>query len=156
MKFKCLPLLVLSMFSTAVLADNDEVGCITTSWKLVGANHKVCVSAFNDPVIPGVTCHVSQAKAGGLAGTFGLAEDVSEFSLACRQTGPITLPANIKDGDPVNVFEKSTNIFFKSTEVYRMWDKRNNTLIYTAISKKIIDGSPKNSISTVPLTPMGK
>ena len=71
------------------LAHADTVGCVTTAWKLVGANHKVCVEAFHDAKVPGVTCHVSQARTGGVSGSLGLAQDPSQFSLACRQTGPI-------------------------------------------------------------------
>lgn len=155
MKFKYLLVIAFTLFSSSVFAD-EEIGCVTTAWKLLGANHKVCVSAFNDPEIPGVTCHISQAKTGGISGAVGLAEDASEFSLACRQTGPITLPNNLKTGEEVNVFAKNTNIFFKSTDVHRMWDKTNNTLVYLAISRKVIEGSPKNSISTVPVMPWGK
>lgn len=130
-------------------AQADEVGCVTTAWKLIGANHRICVSAFNDPDIPGVTCHVSQARTGGLSGSFGLAEDLSQFSLACRQTGPITLPDKIKEDE--TVFSESTSVLFKSTRVVRMWDERNRTLIYLAMSRKVIDGAPANSISTVPV-----
>ena len=73
----------------------EQVGCVTTEWKLIGANHKVCVESFNDPKVPGVTCHVSQAKTGGVSGSFGLAQDPSQFSLACRQTGSIVLPEKL-------------------------------------------------------------
>ncbi|MBI4984096.1 MAG: CreA family protein, partial [Rhodocyclales bacterium] len=88
----------------------DSVGCVTTTWKLVGANHKVCVDAFHDPKVPGVTCHVSQARTGGIAGTFGLAQDPSQFSLACRQTGPIVLPAKLPADE--TVFSEDTSILF--------------------------------------------
>ena len=132
----------------------DTVGCVTTAWKLIGANHKVCVEAFDDPKIPGVTCHVSQARTGGVSGTLGLAEDPSHFSLACRQTGPITLPAKLPKDE--NVFSEDTSLFFKSTRVIRLWDQPHNTLVYVAISRKFIDGAPVNSISTVPVMPWGK
>lgn len=129
----------------------EEVGCVTTAWKLLGANHKVCVEAFDDPRIPGVTCHLSQARTGGISGGLGLAEDPSRFSLACRQTGPITLPARIPDSE--NVFSEGTSLFFKSTDITRLLDKKHNTLVYLAISRKIIDGAPFNSLSTVPIMP---
>ena len=129
----------------------DTVGCVTTEWKLIGANHKVCVESFADPKIPGVTCHVSQARTGGLSGTFGLAQDPSQFSLACRQTGPITLPDKMPK--EATVFTEDTSIFFKETRVMRLWDEANRTLVYLAISRKLIDGAPANSISTVPVMP---
>lgn len=129
----------------------DTVGCVTTAWKLIGANHKVCVEAFGDPKVPGVTCHVSQARTGGVAGTFGLAQDPSQFSLACRQTGPIALPAKLPEEE--TVFSEDTSILFKETRVVRMWDEKNRTLVYLAISRKLLEGAPANSISTVPVMP---
>ena len=131
----------------------DEVGCVTTTWKLIGANHKVCVEAFKDAKVPGVTCHVSQARTGGVSGSLGLAQDPSQFSLACRQTGPITAPARLPESEVV--FSEDTSLVFKETRVVRMWDKANNTLVYVAISRKLIDGAPANSISTVPVMPWG-
>ncbi|MDD4916033.1 MAG: CreA family protein [Methylococcales bacterium] len=135
------------------VAQAEMVGCVTTAWKLVGANHKVCVEAFSDPQISGVTCHVSQAKTGGISGTLGLAQDPAEFSLACRQTGPITLPANLPKEE--SVFSEDTSVLFKETRVMRLWDQAHNTLVYVAISRKLIEGAPVNSISTVPVMPWG-
>jgi CreA protein len=141
----------LLLFASAVSlpVKAESLGCVTTAWKLIGANHRVCVEAFHDPKVPGVTCHVSQAKTGGLAGSVGLAQDPSQFSLACRQTGPITLPASLPKDEVV--FSEDTSILFKETRVSRMWDAKNNTLVYLAISRKLIDGAPANSISTVPV-----
>ena len=131
----------------------ETIGCVTTEWKLLGANHKVCVDAFADPKIPGVTCHVSQAKTGGVKGSLGLAEDPSQFSLACRQTGPISLPAKIPADE--TVFSEDTSILFKETRIVRMLDAAHNTLVYLAISRKLINGAPANSISSVPVMPWG-
>ncbi len=127
----------------------ENIGCVTTSWKLIGANHKVCVEAFGDPKIPGVTCHVSQAKTGGISGSLGLAEDPTQFSLACRQTGPITLLEKMPKQD--EVFSEDTSLLFKETRVLRLWDEAHKTLVYLAISRKLIDGAPANAISTVPV-----
>lgn len=135
----------------APAAQADEVGCITTAWRFWGANHKVCVSAFHDPKIPGVTCHVSQAKKGGVSGAFGVAEDPSQFSLSCRQTGPITLPEKMPASE--TVFSEDTSILFKETRVVRLWDAPNQTLAYVAVSRRIIEGAPVNSLSTVPVVP---
>ena len=131
----------------------DTVGCVTTEWKLIGANHKVCVESFADPKIPGVTCHVSQARTGGLSGTFGLAQDPSQFSLACRQVGPIALPAKIPDSEVV--FSESTSLMFKETNIHRFLDRKRNVLVYLAISRRVIEGAPANAISTVPIQPWG-
>lgn len=127
----------------------ETVGCITTAWKLLGANHRVCVQAFGDPKVPGVTCHVSQARTGGVSGALGLAEDPSQFSLACRQTGPITVPERLPKDEVV--FSEDTSLIFKETRVVRLWDEKNRTLVYVGISRKLIDGAPANSISTVPV-----
>lgn len=135
------------------LSQADTVGCVTTAWKLVGANHKICVEAFHDAKVPGVTCHVSQARTGGVAGSLGLAQDPSQFSLACRQTGPISLPAKLPESE--TVFTEDTSVLFKETRVLRLWDKANNTLVYLAVSRKLIDGAPANSLSTVPIMPWG-
>jgi len=145
--------LPLALLLFCASASAEKIGCVTTEWKLLGANHKVCVESFADPLVPGVTCHVSQARTGGVAGSFGLAQDPSQFSLACRQTGAITLPAKLPS--EATVFTEDTSIFFKETRVMRLWDEANRTLVYLAISRKLIDGAPANSISTVPVMPWG-
>jgi CreA protein len=130
----------------------DDLACVSTTFRFLGANDKVCVSGFDDPKVAGVACHVSQARTGGVKGTFGLAEDPSRFSIACRQVGPITVdPAKLPEEE--SVYSARTSVFFKHTQVYRIVDKKRNTLIYVAISDKIIEGSPQNAISTVPIMP---
>ena len=147
------PALLLSLALCAAPAFAENVGCVTTEWKLIGANHKVCVESFSDPKVAGVTCHVSQARTGGVSGSLGLAQDPSQFSLACRQTGPITLPEKMPK--EATVFSEDTSVFFKETRVIRLWDEAHRTLVYLAISRKLIDGAPANSISTVPVMPWG-
>lgn len=142
---------VLALFLGVVQA--DEVGCVTTAWKLIGANHKVCIEGFDDPKVQGVSCHISQAKKGGISGAFGLAEDPSQFSIACRQVGPIVIKDKLPDQE--TAFSSDTSIFFKETRVTRLFDEKRNTLVYVAISRKLIDGAPVNSISTVPIMPWG-
>ena len=132
-------------------ATADEIGCVDTSWALFG-NHKVCVSGFDDPRVPGVACHISQARTGGLSGALGLASDLSEFSIACRQIGPISIEVGSLPKTE-DVFKSSTSIFFKKTHVVRLVDAGRRTLVYVAISDKLIDGSPRNSVSSVPIMP---
>jgi CreA protein len=146
--------IALILATLALPAIAEEVDCVTTAWKLIGANHRVCVYAYDDPKIPGVTCHVSQARTGGVKGSFGLAEDPSQFSLACRQIGPITLPGKLADDEVV--FSEDTSLLFKETKIHRFLDKRRNVLVYLAISRKLIDGAPANAISTVPIQPWGQ
>lgn len=134
-------------------AYSEEVGCVMTAWKLIGANHKVCVQAFDDPKVQGVACHISQAKTGGIAGTFGVAEDPSQFSIACRQVGPIVIKGKLPKEE--TAFSEGTSLFFKETRVSRLFDAKRNTLVYLAISRKLIEGAPVSSISTVPIMPWG-
>jgi CreA protein len=132
----------------------DDLPCISTTFRLLGANDKVCVSAFDDPKVPGVACHIAQARTGGVKGSFGLAEDPSRFSIACRQIGPISADlAKLPDED--SVYSDRTSVFFKHTHVHRIIDRKRNTLVYVAISDKLIEGSPENSVSTVPVMPWG-
>lgn len=148
------PLLLAALALPASFAATaEEVGCITTTWKLIGANHRVCIYAFDDPEISGVTCHFSQAKTGGIKGSFGLAEDPSQFSLACRQIGPISKPAKLPE-DKI-VFSEDTSLMFKETAIHRSFDEKRNVLVYVAISRKLINGAPANAISTVPIQPWG-
>ncbi len=133
-------------------ADN-EVGCVDTKWNLT-VDDKICIQAFRDPRIDGVVCHVSRAVKGGVSGALGLAEDTSDASIACRQIGPINIPEKLKDGE--SVFRESRSLWFKSLRVVRFYDKPNNSLVYLTYSDKLVDGSPKNSISTVPIMPWGR
>lgn len=148
-------LAALTLLAAGGSALAEDLPCVSTTFRLIGKNDRVCVSAFDDPKVAGVACHVSQARTGGLSGTIGLAEDPSRFSVACRQIGPITADlATLTDRE--EVFSTRTSIFFKRTHVYRILDRKRNTLIYLAISDKLIDGSPQNAISTVPVMPWGK
>lgn len=148
---KRLVALLCALFALPVQA--EEIGCVTTAWMLIGANHRVCVSAYDDPRIAGVTCHVSQARTGGIKGSLGVAEDPSQFSLACRQVGPIDLPAKLPNDEVV--FSENTSLLFKETRIHRFIDRKRNVLIYMAISRKLIEGAPANAISTVPIQPWG-
>jgi CreA protein len=130
----------------------DDLACVSTTFRFIGANDKVCISVFDDPKVPGVACHISQARTGGVSGTLGLAEDPSRFSLACRQVGPVTTDLTTLP-DREKVYSESTSIFFKHTHVFRIVDRKRNTLAYVAISDKIIEGSPENALSTVPIMP---
>lgn len=129
----------------------EEIGDVSTTFKLLGANHKIVVEAFDDPDVPGVACHISRAKTGGMKGAVGLAEDPTEASIACRQIGAIDASKldKLKNGD--TVFKESLSLVFKTLQVVRFYDKKRNVLVYLAYSDKVIEGSPKNSISSVPV-----
>jgi CreA protein len=138
----------------ALPAHADDLACVSTTFRMLGANDKVCVSAFDDPKVAGVACDISQARTGGVKGSLGLAEDPSRFSLACRQVGPVSTDI-AKLPDEESVYTERTSVFFKHTRVFRIVDKKRNTLIYLAISDKIVNGSPQNAISSVPIMPWG-
>ena len=132
-------------------AGAEEIGCVETTWR-VWADDKICLSAFDDPKVPGVACHLSQARTGGFKGTIGVAEDRSRFSIACRQVGPITIDL-AKLPDEEEAFSERTSILFKETRVVRLVDRARRTLVYLAYSTKVVEGSPFNSISSVPVMP---
>ena len=133
----------------------EEIGSVDTVFKLLGPNHKVAVEAFDDPDIPGITCYVSRSKVGGITGGLGLAEDTSDASLACRQVGPITLPPDIRERDGDAVFTERRSLLFKKMNVVRFYDETRQVLVYLVYSDKLIEGSPKNSLTAVPIMTWG-
>jgi len=130
----------------------DDIGCISTTFNLLSPNDKVCVSDFEDPEVPGVVCDISQARKGGWGQPLGLNEDPSNFSVSCRQVGPIDVDIS-KLKNKEEVFTQRTSIFFKATRIYRLIDKKHNALVYLAVSSKLVEGSPANSVSAVPIMP---
>jgi len=145
---KLAALLVL-LWQSAIHA--EEIGSVDTKFKLIGPDHKVVVDAFDDRKVEGVACHISRAVTGGLKGAVGLAEDTSDASISCRQVGPITFKDSLEEGE--QVFTERRSVLFKRLQVVRFCDETRNTLVYLAYSDKIVDGSPQNAISTVPITP---
>ncbi|MCD1127160.1 protein CreA [Jinshanibacter sp. LJY008] len=136
-------------------AQPEEIGSVDTVFKLLGPDHKIVIEAFDDPDVQNVTCYLSRAKTGGIKGGLGLAEDTADGALSCIQVGPITLTDRIKNrkADGEEVFRKRTSIIFKSMQVVRFYDNKRNTLVYLVYSDKVVDGSPKNALSTVPIIP---
>jgi len=147
---KILSLIALGV-GLAVPASAEEIGSVDTAFKLIGANHKIVIEAFDDPKVAGVACFVSRAKTGGISGSIGLAEDTSDASIACRQVGPISFRDELDDGE--EVFGRAASILFKRIQVVRFFDESRNTLVYLTYSDKLIDGSPKNAISAVVIRP---
>ena len=129
----------------------EEIGSVDTAFKLIGPDHKIKIEAFDDPKVEGVACHVSRAVTGGVKGAVGLAEDTSDSSIACRQVGPIQIKDELDSGE--SVFSERRSVLFKRLQVVRFCDERRNTLVYLVYSDKLVDGSPKNAISTVPIRP---
>jgi CreA protein len=139
-----------TLLSVSVAAA-EEIGSVDTAIKIFGPNHKIVIEAFDDPKVEGVACHVSRAQTGGFSGALGLAEDTSDASIACRQIGPVRFLEALEDGE--EVFSERRSILFKRLHVVRFHDEKRNTLVYLVYSDRLIEGSPKNSISTVPIMP---
>lgn len=142
-------LAALTLLAGAAVAAPDKIGTVDTAFKLLGRDHDIIVEAYDDPAVAGVTCYVSRARTGGIKGSLGLAEDRSEASIACRQTGPVSFPAPLRKQE--EVFSERLSILFKRLRVVRMVDPARNTLVYLTYSEKLVDGSPQNSVTAVPV-----
>jgi CreA protein len=129
--------------------ERGTTGSVNTKFRLLGPDDKIVVDGFDDPEVAGVACHISRAQTGGMKGAFGVAEDTSDASIACRQIGPIKINGDIKDGE--RVFDERRSLVFKTLQVVRFFDRQRNVLVYVAYSNRFIEGSPKNSISSVPI-----
>jgi CreA protein len=140
---------VLLLLACATLAHAEPIGSVDTAFKLVGPDHKIVVEAYDDPKVQGVTCYVSRAKTGGIKGAIGLAEDKAEASIACRQVGPVTIKQPLPAQEVV--FNERISLVFKRLRIVRMVDVPRHTLVYLTYSDRLIDGSPQNSITAVPV-----
>ena len=150
----CLIAFLVALAAGAAFAQEpDRIFDKSTVWRPLTPNDKLVVYGIDDPVAAGVACWYTQPEKGGIKGTLGLAEDVSDISLACRQIGPVTFSGTFKQGEVV--FSERRSLIFKSMQIVRGCDPKRNTLIYMVYSDKVIQGSPKNSTSSVPLMPWG-
>ncbi len=133
--------------------DPDLIFRKSTVFHYLTPNDKLATYGLDDPAVEGVVCHYTLPEKGGIAGTFGVAEQVSDISLACRQYGPITFKEKFAQGDVV--FSERRSLIFKKMQIVRGCDTKRNVLVYMVYSDKLIEGSPKNSTSTVPIAPWG-
>ena len=136
------------------LAQADELGKVDTRFRLLSPDDTIRIEAFEDPKVQGVVCYLSRAQVGGYSGALGLAEDTSDGSIDCRQVGPILIQEPFAKGE--SVFRERRSLIFKSMKVMRYCDTDHNVLVYLLYSEKLIDGSPKNSVSAVPIQPWGQ
>ncbi len=125
----------------------------STKWHALTPNDKLATYAVDDPSVEGVACYYTVPEKGGIAGALGVAEEVSDISLACRQVGPIRIKDKLAQGDVM--FSEKRSFFFKHMQIVRGCDAKRNTLVYMVYSDKLIEGSPKNSTSAVPIMPWG-
>lgn len=142
-------LMMVGSLMMVAVAGAQEIGAVNTAFKLLGPDHKIVVEAYDDPLVNGVTCYVSRSKTGGISGALGIAEEKSEASIACRQVGPISFNGKLPKQE--DVFSEKRSILFKKLRVVRMVDASRNTLVYLTYSDKLLDGSPKNSVTAVPV-----
>ena len=142
-------LLLLVVLWLFLRPQRGTTGEVSTRFRWIGPNDRIVVDGFDDPKVKGVACHISRAVTGGLKGEFGVAEDTSDASIACRQVGKIEITGELKDGE--TVFEERRSLIFKRLHVVRFFDKERNTLVYVSYSDRLINGSPKNAISSVPI-----
>jgi CreA protein len=147
-------IVVITLLSCATIVSAsraEEIGSVDTEFKFFGPDHKIVVEAFDDPKIEGITCHLSRTRKGGFKGMVGVAGETSDASIACRQVGPIRVVGELKEGE--RVFSESRSLIFKKLQVVRFFDKKRQTYIYLVYSDRVIEGSPHNAISTVPIQP---
>jgi CreA protein len=137
--------------AAAWAASGEKIGSVDTAFQWLGRDHDILVEAWDDPRVNGVTCYLSRARMGGIKGTLGLAEDRAEASIACRQIGPIQIAQPLKQQE--EVFNERISLVFKRLRVVRMVDEKRHTLVYLTYSDKLIDGSPQNSVTAVPVDP---
>lgn len=137
----------------AMAQEPDLIFKKSTVWKFLSPDHKLATYALDDPEVEGVACHFTVPEKGGFTGWLGLEEETSDISLACRQVGPIKFKAKFEQGS--EVYRQSRSLFFKKMQIVRGCDVKRNVLVYLVYSDKLVEGSPKNSTSTVPIMPWG-
>lgn len=143
------------LFATGVQAadEPDLIFRRSTVFKWLSPNDKLATYAVDDPEVEGVACHFTVPEKGGFKGWLGLAEEVSDISLACRQIAPVRFKQKMAQGD--DMFRQRRSLFFKRMQIVRGCDAKRNVLVYMVYSDRLIDGSPKNSTSSVPIMPWG-
>ena len=129
--------------------ERGSTGRVDTNFRWLGPNDRIAVDGFDDPKVRGVACHISRAVTGGIKGALGVAEDTSDASITCRQVGPIKFAGELKDVE--SVFDERRSLLFKRLHVVRFYDRERNVLVYVSYSDRVIAGSPKNAISSVPI-----
>ncbi|MCJ2165336.1 protein CreA [Pseudodesulfovibrio sp. S3] len=152
--FGWIPCVMLALLFCAVAPSpvaSEVIGTVDTVFHMFSRDDDIVVESFDDPDIPGVTCYLSRARKGGIKGMVGVAEDTSDASIECLCTDDITVPERIKSGkeNGAKIFKKNTSLIFKSMQVVRFYDQKRDVIVYMVYSDKVVEGSPKNSITCV-------
>jgi len=140
---------VLLVLAAAATARAEPIGDVNTAFQWIGPDHKIVVDAYDDPKVAGITCYVSHARTGGIKGALGIAEDKAEASIACRQVGPVAVRQPLPQQE--EVFSERMSLLFKRLRIVRMVDRARNTLVYLTYSDRLVDGSPQNAVTAVPV-----
>jgi CreA protein len=145
--------LVLAAIAALIIASpghaQTRIDSINTNFRWLGPDDKIIVERYDDPKVQNVSCYMSRAATGGVKGGLGIAEDPSRFSIACRAVGPVSMPPGLPRSEVIGF--ASASLFFKSFQIHRAIDPEKHVLVYTVVSTRLINGSPFNSISVVPL-----
>jgi CreA protein len=154
-RIRLLAIVLLAAAGSPALAadDPDLIFRRSTVFKWLSPNDKLATYGIDDPEVEGVACHFTVPERGGVKGWLGLAEQVSDISLACSQIGPIHFKSKMGQGD--DIFRQRRSLFFKKMQIVRGCDVKRNVLVYMVYSDRLIEGSPKNSTSSVPIMPWG-
>jgi CreA protein len=139
----------LCLVAPAQAQAQTRIDSINTNFRWLGPDDKIVVERYDDPKVENVSCYMSRAETGGIKGGLGVAEDPSRFSIACRAVGAVVVPANLPHSEVIRFI--SASLFFKSFQIHRAVDSQKHVLVYTVVSTRLINGSPFNSISVVPL-----
>ena len=142
-----------ALAGTASATEPDLIYKKTTVWKLLAPDSKIGTYGLDDPEVEGVACHFSVPEVGGWKGWVGIAEELSQASLSCRQYGPISFKRKLSQGE--EMFSQRRSFFFKRMQIVRGCDAKRNMLVYLVYTDKLIEGSPENSTSSVPIMPWG-
>lgn len=135
--------------TSSVIWSPYDIWSVDTAFQWIWPDHQIEIWAVPDSKVSGVTCFYSRARTWWIKWWLWLAEDTSDASVSCRQTWPIVFVSSIWQSEEIR--NESTSFLFKKLRIVRFYDNKSNSLVYLVYSDKLIDGSPKNSISAVSL-----
>lgn len=151
MKNKILLLSLLTLLSACSMEKNtgEKVGEASTRFNILGKNDRIEIEVFDDPDFHNISCYLSYAKKGGLGESINAEEDTSEVSIACIKRSNEKIVVAPEKQNPTEIYKRRASMVLKTTQVVRHYDSKRNSFVYLVYSDKVLDGSPKNSVSAV-------